>query len=354
MNILFVDDEPNILRGLRRTLRANRNRWSMYFAEGAREALKVLDDQRVDVLVTDMRMPGLSGKDLAIRLKERHPEVLCIGLTGYCKPKENLDSPSLFHQFWSKPARQDFMVSHLERIEESAENMEPEHRRWLSGLRNLPADLTVRQKLVKELNAVCPDYAELKELTKGDIGLHAKLVQIGSTSFCGPVADERHCDVSALLRDEIGRQLFSQEGLFALQNTSELQALSQNSRRCSQRAQALAESAGAPGWVVECASAGAHLAGLSELVCLPEESPFCPTDKSSCHKACRFLLAVWGVNPRLCQAVEGALKPNEELSDGSRPEHFTSLAALSLDPGNRRPFVDSQLRVWGIERPWKD
>jgi CheY-like chemotaxis protein len=59
--VLFVDDEPNILEGLRRMLRPLRQEWDMEFVNGGAEALEVLARAPVDVLVSDMRMPGMDG-----------------------------------------------------------------------------------------------------------------------------------------------------------------------------------------------------------------------------------------------------------------------------------------------------
>jgi len=63
-NILFVDDEPVLLDGLRRSLRSMRNEWSITFAGSGEEALKVLEKAPFDVVVSDMRMPKMDGAQL--------------------------------------------------------------------------------------------------------------------------------------------------------------------------------------------------------------------------------------------------------------------------------------------------
>lgn len=347
MNILFVDDEPNVLRGLKRTLRSNRGRWNMHFAEGGKKALEVLEVARVDVLVTDMRMPGFSGGQLAAHLRERHPEVLCIGLSGYCKPSENLDSPTLFHQFWSKPCRQEFVVGNLERIEQTSKALQPTQCKWLAGLRNLPTYPQTIEKLVDQLNSVSPDYRQLQQLTESDIALHAKLVQLGSSSFCGSGNCSKVSGFSGLLRDQLARQLFARQGLFRIVDTPQLQRLSQSYHRISKRAEALTKAREAPDWMAQCAGAAVQLSGLSQLVALSEDSPFAGEGSQACHNACRFLLAVWGVNPTLSRAVEGALEPFQELVDGTQPEHFTSLSRLLESEGNRE-LAERQLQHWGL------
>jgi CheY-like chemotaxis protein len=58
--VLFVDDEPKILEGLQRLLRPQRYEWKMAFADGGEAALALLAHEPFDVVVTDMRMPGMA------------------------------------------------------------------------------------------------------------------------------------------------------------------------------------------------------------------------------------------------------------------------------------------------------
>ena len=69
--ILFVDDEPNVLSGLRRSLRGQRKLWDMEFAGSGQEALAKADEIHLDAVVTDMRMPGIDGAELLDRIAQR-------------------------------------------------------------------------------------------------------------------------------------------------------------------------------------------------------------------------------------------------------------------------------------------
>jgi CheY-like chemotaxis protein len=62
--ILFVDDDPRILQGLQRMLHYMRKDWDMKFLEGGETVLAMLEQEKVDVLVTDMKMPGMDGIQL--------------------------------------------------------------------------------------------------------------------------------------------------------------------------------------------------------------------------------------------------------------------------------------------------
>ena len=67
--VLFVDDEPNFLAGLRRMLRGQRDQWELYFAGGADEALELVKRERIDTIVSDVNMPRKTGFDLLTALK---------------------------------------------------------------------------------------------------------------------------------------------------------------------------------------------------------------------------------------------------------------------------------------------
>ena len=80
--ILFVDDESMVLSGLQRSLRPMRSEWEMVFAAGGNEALAAMDLQPFDIIVTDMRMPGMDGAQLLEEVQRRSPHTLRMVLSG--------------------------------------------------------------------------------------------------------------------------------------------------------------------------------------------------------------------------------------------------------------------------------
>ena len=91
--ILFVDDEANILDGLRNLLRKHRRVWDIVFALGGQAALAEMERAPVDVIVTDMRMPGMDGAALLKKVKEDYPTVARI-VTATGRPAARYISPS--------------------------------------------------------------------------------------------------------------------------------------------------------------------------------------------------------------------------------------------------------------------
>lgn len=76
-----MDDEPRILSALRRSLR--REGWELLSAESPEEALSVLAERRVDLVVSDQKMPGGSGLGLLEAVARRHPQTARVLLTGW-------------------------------------------------------------------------------------------------------------------------------------------------------------------------------------------------------------------------------------------------------------------------------
>ncbi|MFO7527399.1 MAG: ATPase, T2SS/T4P/T4SS family [Marinobacter sp.] len=79
--LLLVDDEPNILASLRRVFQ--RENYELLFARSADEALKILEKQPVELIMTDFMMPGMNGSELLRDVRERWPQTIRIMLTGH-------------------------------------------------------------------------------------------------------------------------------------------------------------------------------------------------------------------------------------------------------------------------------
>jgi response regulator RpfG family c-di-GMP phosphodiesterase len=79
--VLFVDDEENILHSLKRLLR--KERYRILTAGSGADGLEILKENDVHLVVTDQRMPEMSGTEFLAKVKEDHPDVIRIVLSGY-------------------------------------------------------------------------------------------------------------------------------------------------------------------------------------------------------------------------------------------------------------------------------
>src|SRR5215468_8350579 len=87
--ILLVDDEPEILFSLRGLLRKE---FELYTAESGQEALEILHQHPVHVIMTDQRMPQMTGVELLRRVQGDFPEAIRIVFTGYADIKAVIDA----------------------------------------------------------------------------------------------------------------------------------------------------------------------------------------------------------------------------------------------------------------------
>lgn len=80
-NILFVDDEPNILETLKRFMR--KSEYQCFYANSGAEALALMQEQSIDVVVSDMKMPEMTGDELLREVSQYYPETIRIILSGF-------------------------------------------------------------------------------------------------------------------------------------------------------------------------------------------------------------------------------------------------------------------------------
>lgn len=81
--VLFVDDDPIVLRSIARGLLDEP--YNMCFARSGEEALEILKQQKIHVLVTDMRMPEMDGAELLKIVTKKYPNIVKMVLSGYKK-----------------------------------------------------------------------------------------------------------------------------------------------------------------------------------------------------------------------------------------------------------------------------
>lgn len=141
--VLFVDDEPHVLAGLRRMLRSRQGAWDLRFVEDARIALEVMEREPVDVIVSDFRMPGLDGGQLLAEARRRHPEVARLILSGHTDEGDLMRVVTVAHQFLSKPTGPEELIGALDRALRLRDELGGEQiRAEVSGLEAFPSPPT--------------------------------------------------------------------------------------------------------------------------------------------------------------------------------------------------------------------
>ncbi len=113
--VLFVDDEPNVLQSISRILR--KTHWNIVTATSAEKALKILQDQTIDLVVTDVKMPQVHGVELISRIREHFKELPILVCSAYPGMKD--DQELQFHDisgFLDKPINPDALKSRIKEL----------------------------------------------------------------------------------------------------------------------------------------------------------------------------------------------------------------------------------------------
>ncbi len=184
--ILFVDDEASLLEGLRRLLRPQRARWETMFAAGGEEALRMLDHCPCDVVVTDMRMPGVDGAELLKRVRTRFPGVVRIVLSGYCDMESTLRAVTVAHQFLQKPCDTKKLVQAIDRACGLTDALPDESiRRVVGAVGDLPCLPCTSAALMQALDDPEVPVIRLGQIAEQDVGISAKVMQLVNSAFFG-------------------------------------------------------------------------------------------------------------------------------------------------------------------------
>lgn len=147
--LLLVDDEENILAALQRVLR--REPYVVLTATSGVEGLALLAAQRVDVVISDQRMPGMTGTDFLRRVKEVYPETVRIVLSGYTELKSVTDAinEGAIYKFLTKPWDDDHLRANVaEAFRHKA--LGDENRRLATALARSNAELERANARLKE------------------------------------------------------------------------------------------------------------------------------------------------------------------------------------------------------------
>ncbi|MFI5952409.1 HDOD domain-containing protein [Cryptosporangium sp. NPDC051539] len=188
LRAMFIDDEPNILSGLRRMLRGQRGEWEMVFANSGPEGLALMDAQPVDVLVCDMRMPGMDGVAVMAAVRERFPSTARIILTGQTDRESVIAALGLTQRFLLKPCRPEDLVAAIEQVVEVRRAVsEGQIQAFLGSVHALPRPPAVYTRIVEVSSRPDCEVADLVEVIEGDIATATEVLKlVNSGVFCTP------------------------------------------------------------------------------------------------------------------------------------------------------------------------
>ncbi len=186
INILFVDDEVDILEGFKRMLFSMKSHWGMYFAKNGYEALSILSSREIDVIISDFKMPQMNGLDLLNITKDQFPFTIRILLTGLNDEYKFLNSLNYIHKIIFKPCEASYIkniiVSALE-LKKFVKNKDL--MRLIHNVAALPAQPDIYFEIENELRNEDVSFEALALIIAKEPALVAQILHIVNSGFFG-------------------------------------------------------------------------------------------------------------------------------------------------------------------------
>jgi len=334
-SILFVDDETRILDGLKRMLRSLRREWKMTFVDTGAAALSHLDAEYVDVVVTDMRMPGMDGSELLQEARVRYPGTVRIILSGQCDRDSVFQCLGPAHQFLTKPCDSESLKATVARACKLRDHLPNTwSKRLVSGVQSLPSLPVNHEKLRAEARSEAPCTKRFAKIVNRDPAMAAKVLQLVNSGFFGTprrVSDPVQA-VNLLGLDILKPLILSTDVFLPLSPDNfhhpQFEKLVHRSLLVAQAAKAIAESETEDATIIHDAWLGG-LAGNVGILMLLETmgDKYVEAMESACHEELclaeiekrtlnmthdsvgAYLLGLWGLPDPIVKAVAWHLDP---------------------------------------------
>jgi HD-like signal output (HDOD) protein/CheY-like chemotaxis protein len=357
--ILFVDDEPMILQGIQHSLRGMRAEWEVELANSGAEALETMEKSPFDVVITDMRMPGMDGAQLLDLVKARYPRTVRIILSGQSDRETILRSVGPSHQYLSKPCDLDELKQRLKRAFALRDVLNDTHLKEVIGrLKTVPSLPALYVAVTEALRSPETPIRAIGDLVAQDMGMCAKVLQLANSAFFGlschvsnPQQAVSLIGVENLKALVLSVQVFSDLGGSL---TADLGFLWNHSMTTASFARAIARAERSSGVVRDDAFTAGLLHDVGRLVLASAfgdeyrrvlkrtEEPGvqlaeCEGDAFGCtHNGVgAYLLGLWGLTDSIVEAVAWHHQPAR-----AQPSSFSALIAV-----HAADYYDNQMQV---------
>jgi len=184
--ILFVDDEESVLDALESLLRKERDRWEMVFVTDGAQALEELRKAPFDLVISDMRMPGMDGAELLAHVKEDHPTAARMILSGQATREAIVRSVPVAQQYLAKPCNAAALRKIIDRTLGLTALLSSDKLRAIAGkLGELPSAPAIYVELTQAAARLETTMADLAALVQRDPSMSAKVLQLVNSAYFG-------------------------------------------------------------------------------------------------------------------------------------------------------------------------
>ena len=186
IRIVFVDDEVHVLEALRRTMHSMRKEWAMEFVVSGADALKSLAKDPADVIVSDMRMPGMDGCELLAEVKKLYPQTVRLVLSGHADSGAIMRLVGTAHQYIAKPGETESLKAAIAQTQLLKQLLCSD---WLAQLvgrvGTLPSWPQAFQDISNCLRQPNATVADAARIVGRDVGMTANIMKLVNSAFFG-------------------------------------------------------------------------------------------------------------------------------------------------------------------------
>jgi putative nucleotidyltransferase with HDIG domain len=321
----------------------------MEFVDSGAGALEAMEERPFDLLVTDMRMPGMSGAELLERVKERFPQTVRIILSGHADRESIVRASASAHQILSKPYDPEKLKLQLSRTIALTNLLQNSSlKQFVSQMKCIPSLPSHYQEVTQELRSADPSPVRIGNVIARDIGMTSKILQLVNSAVSG-ISEEVSEPTQAVMLlglDTIQAMVLS-VSIFSAFDLSTLRAgeaehLWKHSLSISKLATSLAQAQGVTGSALDPYQSAGLLHDIGKLVmasAVPKRyrAVLDRSDKDGtetwlaekkafgcCHAEIgAYLLGIWGLPTVIVEAVAWHHCPSE-----SQATEFSPLAAV--------------------------
>ncbi len=319
--VVFVDDEISVLEGLRRSLRRRRAEWDMHYFPRAEDAVDFVKDNAIDVVVSDMRMPGMNGAEFLQAVHNLRPNAVRLALSGYADSQLILESAHAIHQHISKPADIETITSAIDRSLQLHEQInDPVLHHYVGSLSSLPSMPSVYDEIMALFAQETYTHAEIAAVIEKDIGFTATVLRIVNSDFFGHFGNIGSIsDAVNMLGTETLKNIVLSENLFtqfAHTDTSELERLNTLTKTVSALAHKFARTAELSERELDHCQLAGMVCTLGDMVILDAGEP---GDHISPQMISAHLLNLWSMPDAVIEAVLHHRDPVSAQHESANP-----------------------------------
>ncbi|MCX5748353.1 MAG: HDOD domain-containing protein [Proteobacteria bacterium] len=185
--VLFVDDDPVVLRSLARVVRTRGQAWEARYVESGGAAMALLEAEPFDIIVSDLSMPEMDGLTLLGSVRSRFPHITRLALSGQFSHAEGMRAMCVVHQWMAKPCDFRDLCASIERLVWARSLVpDPALLARASALVGLPSPPRLYFQVTEALARGAP-MVEVVRLVETDPAVVAKLLQLVNSAFFGSV-----------------------------------------------------------------------------------------------------------------------------------------------------------------------